>query len=149
MWHNILSGLGVVAGFWVSYRIGHVWIGIVFLLVSGLLYFYSVVYKKQFLIGNIIVAVLTSFVPLMVVIFELPVIYNYYGPELISLSTMKIIFYWVAGFAVFAFLTTLSREIVKDMEDFEGDKAYGSRSLPVVAGIRMSKAVVSLSLIHI
>ncbi len=144
MWHNILSGLGVVAGFWVSYRIGHIWIGIVFLLVSGLLYFYSVVYKKQFLIGNIIVALLTSFVPLMVVIFELPVVYNYYGPELISLSTMKIIFYWVAGFAVFAFLTTLSREIVKDMEDFEGDKAYGSRSLPVVAGIRMSKAVVSI-----
>ncbi len=143
MWHNILSGLGVVAGFWVSYRIGHIWIGIVFLLVSGLLYFYSVVYKKQFLIGNIIVAVLTSFVPLMVVIFELPVIYNYYGPELISLSSIKIIFYWVAGFAVFAFLTTLSREIVKDMEDFKGDKAYGSRSLPVVAGIRMSKAVVS------
>ncbi len=144
MWHNILSGLGVVAGFWVSYRIGHIWIGIVFLLVSGLLYFYSVVYKKQFLIGNIIVALLTSFVPLMVVIFELPVVYNYYGPELISLSTMKIIFYWVAGFAVFAFLTTLSREIVKDMEDFEGDKAYGSRSLPVVAGIRISKAVVSI-----
>jgi len=146
MWHNILSSLGVVAGFWVSYRIGHIWIGIVFLLVSGLLYFYSVVYKKQFLVGNIIVAVLTAFVPLMVVIFELPVIYDYYGPQLISLSTMKIIFYWVAGFAVFAFLTTLSREIVKDMEDFEGDKAYGSRSLPVVAGIRVSKAVVSIIL---
>ncbi|MBN1388632.1 MAG: geranylgeranylglycerol-phosphate geranylgeranyltransferase [Bacteroidales bacterium] len=144
MWHNILSGLGVVAGFWVSYRIGYLWIGIIFLVVSGLLYFYSVTYKKQFLIGNIIVALLTSFVPLMVVLFELPVIYTYYGPELVSIYTMKIIFYWVAGFAVFAFLTTLAREIVKDMEDFEGDKAYGSRSLPVVAGISLSKVVVSV-----
>jgi len=125
MWHNILSGLGVVAGFWVSHRIGYLWLGIVFLLVSGLLYFYSVIYKKQFLIGNILVAILTSFVPLMVVVYELPAIYNYYGPELVSLYSMKIIFYWVAGFSVFAFLTTLAREIVKDMEDFEGDKAYG------------------------
>jgi len=144
MWHNILSGLGVVAGFWVSHRIGYLWLGIVFLLVSGLLYFYSVIYKKQFLIGNILVAILTSFVPLMVVVYELPAIYSYYGPELVSLYSMKIIFYWVAGFSVFAFLTTLAREIVKDMEDFEGDKAYGSRSLPVVTGIRLSKAIVSV-----
>ena len=144
MWHNILSALGVVAGFWVSYRIGFLWIGIIFLLVSGLLYFYSVTYKKQFLLGNLIVALLTSLVPLLVVVFELPAIYNYYGPDLVSLYSMKIIFYWVAGFAVFAFMTTLAREIVKDMEDFDGDKAYGSRSLPVVAGINISKAVVSV-----
>ena len=144
MWHNILSGLGVVAGFWVSHRIGYLWLGIFFLVVSGLLYFYSVIYKKQFLIGNILVATLTSFVPLMVVVYELPAIYNYYGPELVSLYSMKIIFYWVAGFSVFAFMTTLAREIVKDMEDFKGDKAYGSRSLPVVAGIRLSKAIVSV-----
>ena len=144
MWHNILSGLGVVAGFWVSHRIGYLWLGIFFLVVSGLLYFYSVIYKKQFLIGNILVATLTSFVPLMVVVYELPAIYNYYGPELVSLYSMKIIFYWVAGFPVFAFMTTLAREIVKDMEDFKGDKAYGSRSLPVVAGIRLSKAIVSV-----
>lgn len=146
MWHNILSGVGVIAGFWVSYRIGYFWIGIVFLLVSGLLYFYSVIYKKQFLIGNFLVAILTSFVPLMVVIYELPPIYKYYGPELVSLDSMKIIFYWVAGFSVFAFLTTIAREIVKDMEDFEGDKAYGSHSLTVVAGITVSKMVVSVIL---
>lgn len=144
MWHNILSAIGVLAGFWVSYRIGYLWLGTVFLIVSGLLYFYSVTYKKQFLLGNIIVALLTSFVPLLVAAFELPAIYNYYGPELMSSYSLKIIFYWVAGFSVFAFLTTLAREIVKDMEDFEGDSAYGSRSLPVVAGIKISKAVVSV-----
>lgn len=146
MWHNILSMLGVLAGFWVSYRIGFLWAGIAFLLVSGLLYFYSVSYKKQLLVGNIIVAILTSFVPLMVVLYELAAIYEYYGPELISLASAKTIFYWVTGFAVFAFLTTLAREIVKDIEDFEGDRAYGSRSLPVVAGIKLSKAIASLIL---
>ncbi|MDT8402083.1 MAG: geranylgeranylglycerol-phosphate geranylgeranyltransferase [Bacteroidales bacterium] len=141
MWHNILSALGVLAGFWVSYRTGFSWMGIFFLLVSGLLYFYSVIYKKQFLIGNIVVALLTSMVPLLVVVFEILAIYNYYGSELIRLSTIDVIFYWVAAFSVFAFLTTLAREIVKDMEDFEGDSVYGSRSLPVLAGISVSKVV--------
>jgi len=144
MWHNILSALGVVAGFWVSYRINHFWFGIVFLIVSGLLYFYSVIYKNQFLIGNIIVALLTSLVPLLVIVYELPAIYNYYGGELISIYSVKIIFYWVAGFSVFAFLTNLAREIVKDIEDFEGDKAFGSQSFPVVVGIRLSKVAVSI-----
>jgi len=146
MWHNILSGLGVLAGFWLSYRIGFLWIGVIFLLVSGLLYFYSVTYKKQLLIGNIIVALLTALVPLMVVFFELAAIYNYYGSDLIDTTSVKIIFYWVAGFSVFAFLISLAREIVKDMQDFEGDRAYGSRSLPVVAGMSVSKVIVSLIL---
>ncbi|HDZ41730.1 MAG TPA: hypothetical protein ENH59_08670 [Bacteroidetes bacterium] len=141
MWHNILSALGVIIGFWVSYRTGYFWMGIFFLLVSGLLYFYSVIYKKQFLVGNIVVALLTSMVPLLVLVFEMLAVYNYYGSELISLSTINVVFYWVAGFSVFAFLTTLAREIVKDMEDFEGDRVYGSHSLPVVAGIRVSKLV--------
>ncbi len=147
MWHNILSLLGVIAGFWLSFRTGCWWLGMIFLLVTGLLYFYSVTYKKQFLIGNIIVAILTGFVPLMVVLFELMAIYNYYGADLLSTSALKIIFYWVAAYAVFAFLTTLGREIVKDMEDFEGDKAYGSRSLPVVTGINTSKAVVTVIIV--
>jgi len=146
MWHNILSTIGVIAGFWVSFRTGYFWMGIFFLLVTGLLYFYSVIYKKQFLVGNIVVAFLTALVPLLVVVYELLALYNYYSTGLISLSTIDVIFYWVIGFSVFAFLTTLSREIVKDMEDFEGDRAYGSRSLPVVGGIRISKVVASLVL---
>lgn len=146
MWHNILSALGVIAGFWVSYRSGYFWMGIFFLLVSGLLYFYSVTYKKQLLIGNIIVAFLTALVPLLVVVYELMAVCNHYGCDLISFSAVDHVFYWVAGFSVFAFLTTLAREIVKDIEDFEGDSSFGSRSLPVVAGIKTSKLVASLVL---
>lgn len=144
MWHNILSAAGVILGFWVSYRINHLWLGIVFLLVSGLLYFYSVTYKRQFLVGNIVVSILTAMVPMLVVVFELAGMMNFYGPELISISAVKIIFYWVTAYGIFAFLTTLAREIVKDMEDFEGDSAYGSRSLPVVAGIKVSGIVASV-----
>ena len=61
---------------------------------------------------------------------------------------LGIIFYWVGGFALFAFLTTLTREIIKDIEDFEGDMAYGRNTVPVVTGILTAK-IISIILILI
>lgn len=141
MWHNILNIAGVVAGFYVSWKEGYFWIGVLFLLVTGLLYFYSASYKRQFLIGNLIVAVLTALVPLMVILFELPAIYSYYSKYAISIPDLSFLFYWIGGFSLFAFLTTLTREIIKDIEDFEGDLAYGRKTIPVVIGIPASKIV--------
>ncbi|HNX66623.1 MAG TPA: geranylgeranylglycerol-phosphate geranylgeranyltransferase [Bacteroidales bacterium] len=144
MYHNILNILGVAGGFYVSWRIGFFWMGVLFLLVSGLLYFYSVTYKRQFLIGNIVIAFLTALVPFLVVIFDAPSIYRYYLSTAISFPGVSLLFFWVGGFALFAFLTTLIREIVKDIEDYEGDRTYGRRTLPVVAGIMASKIVANV-----
>jgi 4-hydroxybenzoate polyprenyltransferase len=148
MWHSILNISGVSAGFYVSWNAGYFWIGILFLLVTGLLYFYSASYKRQFLIGNLIVAMLTAMVPLMVIIFELPALYRYYSENAIMLPDLSFLFYWIGGFSLFAFLTTLVREIIKDIEDFEGDLAYGRKTIPVVIGIPASK-IVSVILISI
>ncbi len=38
------------------------------------------------------------------------------------------------AFSFFAFLTTLIREVIKDAEDFEGDKAYGMKTVPIILG---------------
>ena len=51
-------------------------------------------------------------------------------------------------FSLFAFLTNLIREIIKDIEDFEGDLAYGRNTIPVVIGI-LSAKIVSVCLIII
>jgi 4-hydroxybenzoate polyprenyltransferase len=148
MWHNILNIVGVAAGLYVSIKAGYIWMGGLFLVVSGLLYFYSASYKRQFLIGNLLVALLTAMVPMLVVVFEAPVLYQYYAINALKIPDISIIFFWVGGFAIFAFLTTLSREIIKDIEDFEGDVAYGRNTIPVVIGILTSK-IVSISLIII
>jgi 4-hydroxybenzoate polyprenyltransferase len=148
MWHNILNIAGVAAGFYVSWKTGYVWLGALFLVVSGLLYFYSASYKRQFLIGNIVVAILTAMVPLLVVIYEWPALYRYYIVNATNLPDFNLIVYWVGGFSLFAFMTTLTREIIKDIEDFEGDIAYGRNTVPVVIGVLSSK-IVSVSLIII
>jgi len=148
MWHNILNAAGVAGGYYVSWRSGYFWLGTIFLIVSGLLYFYSASYKRQFLIGNIVVALLTAMVPLLVVIYEWPALYLHYSVFAVNVPDYNIIFYWAGGFALFAFLTTLTREIIKDIEDFDGDIAYGRNTVPVFIGV-LSARIVTVSLIII
>jgi 4-hydroxybenzoate polyprenyltransferase len=147
-WHNILNIAGVAAGFYISWKAGYFWMGIMFLIVSGLLYFYSASYKRQFLIGNLVVAALTAMVPMLVVFYEWPALYRYYAVNAVAPPQLGIVFYWVGGFALFAFMTTLTREIIKDIEDFEGDMAYGRNTIPVVTGITIAK-IISIVLIVI
>jgi len=150
MYHNVLNVLGVIGGTYVSARIGFFWLGIIFLLTSGLLYFYSATYKRQFLIGNLIVALLVAMVPMLVVIYDAAPIYSYYSQTAVNFPGVAILFYWTGGFALFAFLTTLIREIIKDMEDCEGDRETGRKTLPVISGLLVCKTVVIfLSLITV
>lgn len=148
MLHNILNIIGIAGGFYISWKSGYFWLGTLFLAVTGLLYFYSASYKRQFLIGNLMVAILTGMVPMLVAIYEWPALYGYYAVNAVEAPPLNIIFYWVGGFAVFAFLTTLTREIIKDIEDFEGDIAYGRNTVPVVIGV-LSARILSVSLIII
>lgn len=147
--HLVLNGLGIALGFYLSWSIDMLFLGFIFILVSGLLWFYSTTYKRQFLIGNLLVAFLTGLVPFMVALFEIPVLLDTYSTVLTDFDiNLNHILVWIGGFSFFAFITTLIRELVKDMEDFEGDRAYGRRSLPVVLGLKFSRIIV-LSLILI
>ncbi len=148
MWHQYFNIAGVAAGFYISYKVGYIWLGSLFLVASGLLYFYSASYKRQFLIGNIIVALLTAMVPMLVVFYEWPALYRYYSVNAIRPSEIQL--HYILGWRIclFAFLTNLIREIIKDIEDFEGDIAYGRNTVPVVIGV-VSAKIVSICLIII
>ena len=147
--HNVLNIIGVASGFYISWRVGYFWLGIIFLLVSGLLWFYSASYKRQFLIGNILVAILTALVPLLVVFYEFPALYKFYYANAVSHPDYKLFFFWIGGFSIFAFLTTLAREIIKDVEDYDGDIEYGRNTLPVVLGIKSTRTLVAALVVAI
>jgi 4-hydroxybenzoate polyprenyltransferase len=134
--HFGLNILGCVFGGYISFYIGIPVLSFIFLMIPGILWFYSTSYKRQFLIGNIIVAFLTALVPLMVLLFEVPMLIRTFGAQMleqqVNLNSLAL---WVGGYSVFAFLLTLIREIVKDIEDFEGDNAFGRKTLPIVLGV--------------
>ncbi len=141
--HIVLNTIGVIGGFYASWKIGHPKFGFIFVLVAGILWYYSTTYKRQFLIGNLIVAILTALVPLMVILFEIPVLNKAYYDILIKYDhNFNSITNWVIAFSFFAFFTTLIREIIKDVEDFEGDTAYGRKTLPIVLGVFYTKIII-------
>ena len=57
----------------------------------------------------------------------------------IILETFNIINNLNVVYTIFCFLITLKREIIKDMEDIEGDRKIGSYTLPVFIGLRITK----------
>lgn len=141
--NNTFNVLAIIAGFHVSNRIGHFNLGFIFVIISGILWFYSSTYKKWFLVGNLIVAVFSAMVPFLVLLYEIPLLNLLPGLSESDNAIVSLIFLYISGYAFFAFFTTLAREIIKDIEDIEGDRAYGRRTLPVVTGILASKIIVS------
>lgn len=138
--HAVMNIMGVGIGIYLAFYIKLPTLSIVFLIATGLLWFYSTNYKRQFLVGNLIVSVLTGLVPLMVILFEIPVLNSVYGEVMLrNNASFGYLVAWVGAFSFFAFITTLIREIIKDAEDFEGDNAYGMKTVPIVLGTFWTK----------
>ncbi len=141
--HIIFNTIGIGLGAYISFYIGLPILTLVFIMITGILWFYSTTYKRQFLIGNVIVAFLTALVPLMVLLFEIPLLREEYGLLMLELqANFNYIILSVTAFSFYAFILTLIREIIKDIEDFEGDRAYGRNTLPIVLGVTSSKIII-------
>jgi len=138
--HIVLNFLAFVLGGYVCFQIKMPEMSLVFLAVIGILWFYSTTYKRQFLIGNLIVSFFGGLVPLMVLLFEAVALKNYYGPMLVLMGVnLKTALAWIGGYSVFAFLMNLNREIVKDLEDYEGDFAFGRNTMPIKWGAELTR----------
>lgn len=144
-YHLATSIVGCVFGLLVSLRVGFWPLGLIFPFEVGLLWFYSSAYKGMFLVGNLVVAFLVGSLPF------LPSLYEYRGLIAVDDPCIAagafdpaVIIYWSAGMAAFAFLSTLTREIIKDIEDVSGDTAQGCRTMPIVIGVTASKIVVAI-----
>lgn len=147
--HQVLTTIGVVAGLFISYRAGSAPLAFLFVFIPGLLWFYSSSYKRQFLIGNIVVAFLAALVPFIVILFDQSFLYRQHGQMILTNGLSRQLFSWIGTYAIFSFLTTLTREIVKDMQDEEGDREWESNTLPIVVGKIATKLIVGLLLVVI
>jgi 4-hydroxybenzoate polyprenyltransferase len=139
--HLVINGIATLLGFYLAWRLHSLTFGMIFPFIAVLLWFYSASYKRTFLWGNIIVAFLSAFVILIVWLFEffhLKLDAESFGLLVQKLKGVTRIF---LAYALFAFLVSLLREIIKDMEDWEGDEKYGCRTLPLVIGLKRSKMV--------
>ena len=145
VWHLLLSFLGIVFSIYISWQTGQWTIAVANLLSVLLLWLYSTHFKRKLLSGNIIIAALSAWVVLVVYFFAGAHLFNFSGwhPDAYPFN-IKRLFKITMFYAGFAFVVSLTREVVKDMEDMHGDAAFGCRTMPIVWGIPVSKMFVAV-----
>ena len=144
-----LTAVGVIAGTVVAWW-AHSWtLLFTYVVIPGLLWFYSASYKRMFLVGNLVVAFASAIVPLLVAIANADYLHHLYQNALAYSPIVGELYVWTGGFAIFAFLLTWVREIVKDIEDIEGDREMECRTLPIVWGDKVAKIIATILLVVI
>ncbi len=143
-YYYVTTLAGVLSGVLAAWTANQINFALIFPVVAGLLYFYSQKYSCIPLLGNIVVALLSA--------VSFGIVWFFY---FFSLSNEPLVFVsvqpafsvvnlYVAIYMVFAFIVSLLREIVKDIEDYKGDNRFGCRTLPVVYGISTSGILAKL-----
>ena len=142
--HTVFNVTAVVIGIYLSYKVGSIKLAAFNLIMCALLWFYSVKYKAFFLIGNIIISLSSAMTIIVVWLFE---IYALKSSGQIIIINLKLLNFFLFSYVIFAFFVSLIREIVKDVEDIEGDKKCGCSTLPIVMGDIKTKYVLLLLVI--
>jgi 4-hydroxybenzoate polyprenyltransferase len=132
----VLNVLGVGIGFYLSNLIQRPSFTGAFIIISATLYMYATSLKQMLIIGNVIVALLLSFSVLIIGLFDLLP-----ATDAANKQVMGDIFSILIHYAIFTFMINLIREIVKDMEDIEGDYSQGMSTLPIAIGAHKTSRV--------
>jgi 4-hydroxybenzoate polyprenyltransferase len=145
--HIVFSVIAILIGFYIDSQTPVFWLGFSNTICVLLLFGYSISLKKKLLAGNILISLLTAWVILVC-------FFCYYRS--ISCTHCEP-FVWQAQlrrfirisflYAAFAFIISLIREVVKDMEDMDGDSRYGCKTIPIAWGIPASKVFVAVWLV--
>lgn len=129
--------IGVLIGFYISNLIFKESFAGIFIVVAFVLYLYATQFKQSLLAGNFLVSFLVAFSILLVGLFDL---YPVITPE--TRPFLNVLFQIIIDYAIFAFLLTFVREVVKDIEDYEGDLKTGMNTLPIVIGKQKTQKIV-------
>ena len=130
--YMLFNSLAIVLSIFLCIKIKQEIYILVFLLIIYCLWLYSKKLKKYKIIGNILIAFFISLSILNVPLFSYKNILS---------DDRFFVFFIISIYSVLAFLINVKREIIKDIEDIEGDKMHKVKSLPIIFGIKKSKLV--------
>ncbi|MCQ2346604.1 MAG: geranylgeranylglycerol-phosphate geranylgeranyltransferase [Paludibacteraceae bacterium] len=144
LYFQILTGCGLALGVWSAAAV-HSWtLGLIFVMVPGLLWFYSSSYKRLFLIGNLIISLAAGLTPLTIAIANIGYMNRLYGSIMQWMPVAHDLYLWLGGFALFAFLCTWIRETIKDLQDQMGDRELECHTMPIVIGETWTKVFITV-----
>jgi len=134
-WYIIFNFLGLGLGVYIAYVVKQPYYSLIFIYCIFSLWAYSKQMKTSFLYGNLQVSLLTALSIINVALFD--IIPNGINKNNGEIMILRIILFY----ALFAFIITFIREIIKDLEDMEGDKKIQAKTLAITYGIQKTKWV--------
>lgn len=142
-WFFGFTIVGVALGFYLSHAIGRSGFFAIFVIISALLYIYSSYLKGIVFAGNLVISGLVAASIIIVGLFDLmPAITS------VNQDTQQTMFKIVLDYGWFALMINFIRELVKDIEDTDGDYKAGYQTLPILLGRdRATKITFGLALI--
>tara|TARA_B100000475_G_scaffold200007_1_gene183463 strand:- start:1391 stop:2353 length:963 start_codon:yes stop_codon:yes gene_type:complete len=137
IWYCIFNILAFILIFYVSWIIKKPTFSLIFLYSIFILWKYSKSLKIKLLRGNFVVSWLIALSIINLGLFDIiPVM----GIENSSIIIFKIIIVY----SIFSFFMTLSREIIKDVEDKEGDILLNANTVILKYGLKKTKLIINL-----
>lgn len=140
--YYVFSALGIGAGVWLANSMNSEYYGAVFPMIAAMLWFYSTNFKTKPVIGNVIIASLGALLLMMPHFMEWRCQLSDEAVMAAVQHGAKMTYPWQAfimAFAGFSFITTLIREMIKDIQDMKGDESEGANTLPIMLGFRPAK----------
>ena len=135
-----LWSMGVLLGSFCSYELGHITFTFLFIGVSVALYTYNSYFQRVPILGNVVTSGLVAFSLVIIWLFEAKAL-ELSGVERIFTKEGYILFTFVV---VLAFMTNVLRELVKDVQDINGDYAMDYRTLPIIIGSKRTMLLCAL-----
>jgi len=139
-WHLFFSIAGIILGFYIDWKTKVSFLGLANFACVALLFVYSISLKNKLLSGNVVISALTAWVILVIAWCETSNLLNSNLTGSIAEKITRISFFY----AGFAFVISLVREVVKDLEDIEGDRRYGGNTMPIAWGIKATKVFLAV-----
>lgn len=133
--HLSFSTIGIIIGFYLAWKVEIISLGFINLFSVISLWYYSTNLKRKPISGNILVAALSALVLIVVPIYDLI-------PE--PGVNLNEIFIKIIYYSLFAFFFSFIREIIKDLEDYEGDKKLGMKTFAIAMGVERTKKVLKI-----
>ena len=141
--HQGMNAIAFALLIWVCYHYSFWQLFLLPIAIMFLLWWYSPVFKKRPLVGNLLVAFCTAAVPVFAAITDLQLLQpTLSGADWNGMNLHSYAWLWVMAIAGFAFVLTMIREAVKDAQDEPGDRTEHYQTLPIVWGIQRTKRYV-------
>jgi len=137
-WFATVCAVGLIPTAYLTWKTGEISILYVYFSVAIVLWLLANVYRKQMLVGNLVIAILSALIPLTVLL-DINQLQGFYGKYALIFDFAT---YSIIGFALFVFLTVLVYDMICDIAEFESDVDYDWKTLPFVMGDRFTKKVI-------